>query len=199
LYVATTQQLTTPPSPSSSSLAVLVYNVLGRPATTVPGVVLGVLYNSSFKEVAFMNSSGYLSFYNIAPGTYILEVYHYPNTGLNFTEYWGGMTVNLQSGSNFVTFIRHEPFYNLQASASNGEIVVTVTVNGTVTSRTQGEIELWVANNPFPRWSLQPLQGVQRHHKPRHQHVQLHLPSQPRRHLLRLSRSAHLHQRLPSD
>ncbi|PVU72298.1 hypothetical protein DDW07_02455, partial [Acidilobus sp. SCGC AC-742_E15] len=36
----------------------------------------------------------------------------------------------------------------LQASASNGEIVVTVTVNGTVTSPTQGEIELWVTNNP---------------------------------------------------
>jgi hypothetical protein len=31
---------------------------------------------------------------------------------------------------------------------SNGEIVVTVTVNGTVTSPTQGEIELWVTNNP---------------------------------------------------
>ncbi|MCG2865806.1 MAG: hypothetical protein L7H04_08025, partial [Vulcanisaeta sp.] len=137
-------------TPPSSSLAVLVYNVLGRPATTVPGVVLGVLYNSSgFKEVVYMNSSGYLNFYDVPPGTYTLEVYHYPNTGLNLTEYWGGMTVNLQPGSNFVTFYRHEPWiYNLQASASNGEIVVTVTVNGTVTSPTQGEIELWVTNNP---------------------------------------------------
>jgi len=149
LYVATTQQPTTLPPQSLSSLTVQVFNVLGRPATTVPGVVLGVLYNSGFKEIAFMNSSGYLNFYNIAPGTYTLEVYHYPNTGLNFTEYWGGMTVNLQSGSNFITFIRHEPWiYNLQVSASNGSIVVTVTVNGTVTSPTQGEIELWVTNNP---------------------------------------------------
>jgi hypothetical protein len=150
LYVATTQQPTTPPPPSLSSLAVRVFNVLGRPATTVPGVVLGVLYNSSgFREVVYMNSSGYLNFYGVSPGTYILEVYHYPNTGLNLTEYWGGMTVNLQSGSNFVTFIRHEPWiYNLQVSASSGEIVVTVTVNGTVTSPTQGEIELWVTNNP---------------------------------------------------
>ncbi|MCG2865600.1 MAG: hypothetical protein L7H04_06995 [Vulcanisaeta sp.] len=116
----------------------------------MPGVVLGVLYNSSgFKEVVYMNSSGYLNFYNVPPGTYTLEVYHYPNTGLNLTEYWGGMTVNLQPGNNFVTFYRHEPWiYNLQALASNGEIVVTVTVNGTVTSPTQGEIELWVTNNP---------------------------------------------------
>jgi len=149
--ISTSTQVTnTSPPPSSSSLAVLVYNVLGRPATTVPGVVLGVLYNSSgFKEVAFMNSSGYLNFYGVSPGTYTLEVYHYPNTGLNLTEYWGGMTVNLQPGSNFVTFYRHEPWiYNLQASASNGSIVVTVTVNGTVTSSTQGEIELWVTNKP---------------------------------------------------
>jgi len=80
----------------SSSLTVQVYNVLGRPATTVPGVVLGVLYNSSFKEVAYMNSSGYLNFHGVSPGTYTLEVYHYPNTGLNLTEYWGGMTVNLR-------------------------------------------------------------------------------------------------------
>ncbi|MEJ2769757.1 YncE family protein [Stygiolobus sp. CP8521M] len=133
-----------------SSLSVKVFNVLGRLATTVPGVVLGVLYNSSgFKEVVYMNSSGYLNFYNVPPGTYTLEVYHYPNIGLNLTEYWGGMTVNLQPGSNFVTFYRHEPWiYNLQVSASNREIVVTVTANGTVTSPTLGEIELWVTNNP---------------------------------------------------
>jgi hypothetical protein len=138
---------TTPPT--LSSLSVKVFNVLGRLATTVPGVVLGVLYNSSFKEVVYMNSSGYLNFYGLSPGTYTLEVYHYPNTGLNLTEYWGGMTVNLQPGSNFVTFYRHEPWiYNLQVSASNREIVVTVTVNGTVTSPTPGEIELWVTNNP---------------------------------------------------
>jgi len=149
LYAAVSQQTTTPPTPSSS-LAVQVFSAPNSPATSVPGVVYGVLYNSSgFSEAAFMNSSGYLNFYGVSPGTYTLEVYHYPNTGLNLIEYWGGMTVNLQPGSNFVTFYRHEPWiYNLQASASNGSIVVTVTVNGTVTSPTQGEIELWVTNNP---------------------------------------------------
>ncbi|MDT7870752.1 MAG: hypothetical protein RQ839_11300 [Thermoproteus sp.] len=143
-------QIASSPKPHiSSSLTVQVFNVLGRSATTVPGVVFGVLYNSNFKEVAFMNSSGYLNFNNINPGTYTLEVYHYPNTGLNLTEYWGGMTVSLQPGSNFVTFYRHEPWiYNLQASVINGEVVVAVTVNGTVASPTQGEIELWVANSP---------------------------------------------------
>jgi len=150
LYVATTQQTITPSPPSLSSLSVKVFNVLGRPATTVPGVVYGVLYSSSgFGEVAFMNSSGYLNFYGVSPGTYTLEVYHYPNTGLNLTEYWGSETINVKPGNNTATFTRDEPWiYNLQASVSNGEIVVTVTVNGTVTSPTPGEIELWVTNNP---------------------------------------------------
>jgi hypothetical protein len=142
-------QIASSPKPYiSSSLTVQVFNVLGRPATTVSGVVFGVLYNSNFKEVAFMNSSGYLNFNNINPGTYTLEVYHYPNTGLNLTEYWGGMTVSLKPGNNFVTFYRHKPWiYDLRVSSSNGEIAITVTVNGTVTSPTKGKIELWVTNN----------------------------------------------------
>ena len=142
-------QIASPPKPHiSSSLTVQVFNVLGRSATTVPGVVFGVLYNSNFKEDAFMNSSGYLNFNNINPGTYTLEVYHYPNTGLNLTEYWGGMIVSLKPGNNFVTFYRHKPWiYDLQVSSSNGGIVITVTVNGTVTSPTKGKIELWVTNN----------------------------------------------------
>ncbi len=153
LYVAMStytvnDQRSSPKPHISSSLTVQVFNVLGRPATTVPGVVFGVLYNSNFKEVAFMNSSGYLNFNNINPGTYTLEVYHYPNTGLNLTEYWGGMTVSLKPGNNFVTFYRHKPWiYDLQVSSSNKEIVITVTVNGTVTSPTKGKIELWVTNN----------------------------------------------------
>jgi len=77
--------MASPPMPqstsSSSSFAVQVFNVLGMSATAAPGVVYGVLYNSSgFSEVAFMNSSGFLNFNNISPGTYTLEVYHYPNT-----------------------------------------------------------------------------------------------------------------------
>jgi len=135
---------------SSSSLAVQVFNVLGRLATTVPGVVYGVLYNSSgFKEVAFMNSSGFLNFNNIAPGTYTLKVYHYPNTGLNITEYWGGMTVNLQPGSNFVTFARHEPWiYNLQAVENGARITINVTVYNPLNAILHGELYIWVTTSP---------------------------------------------------
>jgi len=149
--ISTSTQVTnTPPPPSSSSLTVLVYNVLGRPATTVPGVVLGVLYNSSgFSEVAYMNSSGYLNFNNISPGTYTLEVYHYPNTGLNLTEYWGGMTVNLQPGSNFVTFARHEPWiYNLQAVENGNRITINVTVYNPLNAILHGRLYIWVTTSP---------------------------------------------------
>jgi hypothetical protein len=150
LYTAVSLQLAPPPVPPTvSSLTVHVYNVLSRPATTVPGVVFGVLYNSSFSEVAYMNSSGYLNFINLTPGTYTLEVYHYPNTGLNFTEYWGGMTVSLKPGNNFVTFHRHEPWiYDLQAVRNGARITINVTVNNPLNATLHGKLYIWVTTSP---------------------------------------------------
>jgi hypothetical protein len=150
LYVATTQQSTTPSPPSLSSLSVKVFNVLGRPATTVPGVVFGVLYNSSgFSEVAFMNSSGYLNFYGVPPGTYILEVYHYPNTGLNLTEYWGSETIDVQPGYNVVNFTMDEPWiYGLQPVYVNGQVVVNVTIDNPLSTTLSAYVYLWVTTNP---------------------------------------------------
>jgi len=149
LYVATTQQTTTPSPPFLSSLSVKVFNVLGRLATTVPGVVFGVLYNSSFSEVAYMNSSGYLNFNNIAPGTYTLKVYHYPNTGFNFTEYWGSETINVKPGYNTVTFTRDEPWiYNLQAVENGNRITINVTVDDPLNAILHGELYIWVTTSP---------------------------------------------------
>jgi hypothetical protein len=112
--------------------------------------VYGVLYNSSgFKALAYLNSSGYLNFNNITPGTYTLEVYHYPNTGLNFTEYWGSETINVQLGYNGYAFTRHEPWiYDLQPMAGSGQIAVNVTVDNPLGNAVQGEVELWVTSNP---------------------------------------------------
>jgi hypothetical protein len=116
----------------------------------VPGVVYGVLYSSSgFKALAYMNSSGYLNFNNLTPGTYTLEVYHYPNTGLNLTEYWGSETINVQLGYNGYAFTRHEPWiYDLQPMAGSGQIAVNVTVDNPLGNAVQGEVELWVTSNP---------------------------------------------------
>jgi hypothetical protein len=118
----------------------------------VPGVVLGVLYNSSFKEVAYMNSSGYLYFYGVSPGTYTLEVYHYPNTGLNLTEYWGGMTVNLQPGNNFATFYRHEPWIYAVNSIPllNGSVIISVEVYNPLSDTVAGEIDIYENSSSQP-------------------------------------------------
>jgi hypothetical protein len=140
----------TPSPPSRSSLAVQVFNVNNKPATSVPGVVYGVLYNSSgFKTLVYMNSSGYLNFNNLTPGTYTFEVYHYPNLGLNLTEYRGGMTVSLKPGNNFVTFYRHEPWiYDLQAVGNGARITINVTVNNPLNATLHGKLYIWVTTSP---------------------------------------------------
>jgi hypothetical protein len=140
----------TPPPQSRSSLAVQVFNVNNKPATSVPGVVYGVLYNSSgFKTLVYMNSSGYLNFNNLTPGTYTLEVYHYPNLGLNLTEYWGGMTVSLKPSNNFVTFYRHKPWiYDLQAVRNGARITINVTVNNPLNATLHGKLYIWVTTSP---------------------------------------------------
>ncbi|WP_143701541.1 hypothetical protein [Vulcanisaeta sp. EB80] len=151
LYTAVSLQLAPPPIPPTvSSLAVQVFSAPNRLATSVPGIVYGVLYNSSgFSEVAYMNSSGYLNFYGLSPGTYTLEVYHYPNTGFNFTEYWGSETINIQPGYNTATFIRNEPvIYNVQPIVSNGQITINITVNNPLSGTVNAMINLWVVTNP---------------------------------------------------
>jgi len=83
LFAAVSQQPSVPPPPPAiSTLAVQILSVPNSPVASIPGVVYGVLYSSSgFEALAYMNSSGYLNFNNLTPGTYTLEVYHYPNLG----------------------------------------------------------------------------------------------------------------------
>jgi hypothetical protein len=140
----------TPPTPSLSSLAVQVFNANNSPATSVPGVVYGVLYSSSgFEALAYMNSSGYLNFNNIAPGTYTLKVYHYPNTGFNYTEYWGSETINVQLGYNTANFTRDEPWiYNLQAVENGTRLTINVTVDDPLNAILHGELYIWVTTSP---------------------------------------------------
>ena len=142
LYAAITLQL--------PSLAVQVFNTPNSPATSVPGVVYGVLYSSTgFSEVAFMNSSGYLNFNGVPSGTYTLEVYHYPNTGLNLTEYWGSETINVQPGYNTATFTRGEPWiYGLHPVRVNGQAIIDVTINNPLKTTLGAYVYLWVTTNP---------------------------------------------------
>jgi len=132
------------------SLAVQVFSAPNSPATTVPGVVYGVLYGSSgFSEVAFMNSSGYLNFNGVPSGTYTLEVYHHPNSGLNLTEYWGSEAINVQPGYNTATFTRDEPWiYDLRLVRVNGQMVINVTIYNPLSTTLSAYVYLWVTANP---------------------------------------------------
>jgi len=151
LFAAVSQQPSMPPPPPAvSTLAVQIISVPNSSVASIPGVVYGVLYSSSgFEALAYMNSSGYLNFNNLTPGTYTLEVYHYPNLGLNLTEYWGNATIAVQAGYNGYAFTRHEPWiYDLQPMAGSGQIAVNVTVDNPLGNAVQGEVELWVTSNP---------------------------------------------------
>jgi hypothetical protein len=150
LYAAITQQ---PPS-----LVVQVFSAPNRPATSVPGVVYGVLYSSSgFSEVAYMNSLGYLNFYGVPSGTYTLEVYHYPNTGLDYVEYWGSETIDVQPGYNTATFTRGEPWiYDLQPVYVNGQVVINVTIDNPLSTTLSAYVYLWVTTNPSTAKPNQP-------------------------------------------
>jgi hypothetical protein len=155
LYAAITLQL--------PSLAVQVLNTPNSPATSVPGVMYGVLYSSTgFSEVAFMNSSGYLNFNCVPSGTYTLEVYHYPNTGLNLTEYWGSETINVQPGYNVVNFTRGEPWiYGLHPVRVNGQVVINVTINNPLGTTLGAYVYLWVTTNPSTANPNQPTATTQ--------------------------------------
>jgi len=153
LYAAITLQL--------PSLAVQVFSAPNSPATSVPGVVYGVLYTTGFSEVAYMNSSGYLNFNGVPPGTYTLEVYHYPNTGLNLTEYWGSEAINVQPGYNTVTFTRGEPWiYGLHPVRVNGQAVINVTIDNPL-GTTLAYVYLWVTTNPSTAKPNQPTTTTQ--------------------------------------
>jgi len=155
LYAAITLQL--------PSLVVQVFNTPNSPATSVPGVVYGVLYSSTgFSEVAFMNSSSYLNFNCVPSGTYTLEVYHYPNTGLNLTEYWGSETINVQPGYNVVNFTRGEPWiYGLHPVRVNGQVVINVTINNPLGTTLSAYVYLWVTTNPSTANPNQPTATTQ--------------------------------------
>ena len=97
-----------------------------------------------------MNSESLLVFNGIPQGNYTLEVYHYPNTGLNFTEFWGIENVSVLPGKTvYLSFTRHEPWiYNLQAIGNGSRITINVTVDDPLNAILHGELYIWVTTSP---------------------------------------------------
>jgi hypothetical protein len=141
------------PHNTSSTLIVTVYNVNGKLASSLPGVVYGILVNDQTGQQvakAFMNSESLLVFNGIPQGNYTLFVYHYPNIGLNFTEFWGIENVSVLPGKTvYLNFTRYEPWiYNIQAIENGARITINVTVDDPLNAILHGELYIWVTTSP---------------------------------------------------
>ena len=138
---------------TTGSIVVNVYNVNGKPASTVPGVVYGLLVNTTNMNVvarAYLNTNSQLVFDHVNPGTYMLYVYHYPNLGLNYTEYWGNLTVTVAAGqTSTYNFTRDMPWIkSVQATyLGNNKYVITVTVINPQKTLIAGRVFLYISPN----------------------------------------------------
>jgi hypothetical protein len=97
-----------------------------------------------------MNSESLLVFNGIPQGNYTLFVYHYPNIGLNFTEFWGIENVSVLPGETvYLNFTRYEPWiYNIQAIENGARITINVTVDDPLNAILHGELYIWVTTSP---------------------------------------------------
>lgn len=142
---------------ANGNIIVTVYNVNGRPASTVPGVVYGLLVSNSSGNVvavATMNASSQLVFTGVPPGAYQLYVYHYPNSELNATEYWGSMQVTASAGATSTyAFRRGTPWiYAITSSyLGNGSYSITVEVDNVMGSPVQGAVSIMIS--PYMEFS----------------------------------------------
>ena len=138
------------------NVTVSVFNVNGNPASTVPGVVYGIITNSSgFQRIAYMvKSDSELVFDNLSAGNYTVYVYHYPNSGYNFTEYWGKEVVSVNSqGTTSYSFKRDMPYidYYTASLVGKGEYNITVRVVNPQSYSINGYFYMWVNNQTtFP-------------------------------------------------
>jgi hypothetical protein len=112
------------------SLVVNVYNyTLGSPV--VGGITYGLLINSENQvvEKAYINNYSQLVFTNVTRGQYVVDVYHIPSSGMNITEYWGNITVNVTSLPYTVNFTRNTPvIYSLNYTLVNGTYNVNAVI-----------------------------------------------------------------------
>jgi hypothetical protein len=137
------------PHNTSSTLIVTVYNVNGKLASSLPGVVYGILVNDQTGQQvakAFMNNESLLVFNGIPQGNYTLFVYHYPNIGLNFTEFWGIENVSVLPGKTvYLNFTRYEPWiYDVNSiPLLNGSVIISVEVYNPLSDTVMGEIDIY--------------------------------------------------------
>ena len=122
----------------AGNLTVTVYNINGNLASTMSGNTWVQLYNSNYSllsnGVQYINSTSQVMWSNLQTGTYYIEVYHTPTSGINETEFWGANSVTISAGSTTsYTFTRHAPWvYSVQYSSSSIALGQNVTITVSV-------------------------------------------------------------------
>ena len=134
------------------TVTVNVFNVNDKPAITVPGVVYGILVNSTNMQgiaMAYMNDESQLVFNGVLPGTYVIYVYYYPNsTVFNHTEYWGSLTIDVPEHLVY-NFTRDMPWIMYVTSTfniTNDSFSIIVYINNTQEKNLTGKVTVYVSN-----------------------------------------------------
>ena len=131
-----------------------VFNVNGKPAITVPGVVYGILMNSTNMQriaMVYMNNKSQLVFNDVLPGTYVVYVYYYPNsTVFNYTEYWGSLTIDVPEHLVY-NFTRDMPWImnvtsTFNISNDSFSIIVYINNNNTQEKNLTGKVTVYISN-----------------------------------------------------
>jgi len=118
------------------SLTVNVHNAQGYSLPASGGTIGVALYDSNYvyvteRSVSYVGGSGYVSvsFSNLTGGLYNAEVYNRPSVGFGYSEFWGSMSINLNSNMA-VDFYRVNPFItSLSSTASSVVPGQSFTVN----------------------------------------------------------------------
>lgn len=131
-------------SGTNPDLTITVENYNGTLASTMSGVTTVYLYNSSgYLANEQINSNSQVFFYNIPEGFYsgdyyYIYVFHQPDEGLNFEEYWGTMVTKAYTSpfggyqDTSYTFVRNMLIqYKTTASVSGNQVSVSVTMYNT--------------------------------------------------------------------
>ncbi len=128
------------------------------------GKVYGVLESPSGTiMMQYMGPYSEISMDDVPAGTYTLYIYHYPNTGLNYTEYWGSLQVRVvPDQTSTYTFTRNMPWiYGIYPSETNvlvnQPINITIVVKNPLSNTVQGILYLFISNGIPTTQSITPL------------------------------------------
>lgn len=134
-------------SGTEPDLTITVENYNGVMASTMSGVTTVYLYSSSgYLATEQINSNSQVYFYNIPEGYftgdyYYIYVFHQPDEGLNYNEYWGTMVTKAYTNAiggyqdTSYTFVRNMLMqYKTTVSVSGNQVSVNVEMYNSNTS-----------------------------------------------------------------